>query len=377
MCGEHLVEERQVVEAAKVDRAKQPDGVRVVRRGLEGIGEGVHGKCHVGPRRAHYAGGQLPAGEIAKCIVGDLLRLGRVRAQIADGLVQAIQQRLDPLRMCAQEAGPGDEVGGVELALRPQVPLVDKHGSIAFDDQAARPWLRHPRAVDLALLECGQRLRVVLRKDAHVTAAGGVGLEAVVLEKPSQGDVLRAPELWVGDLLALQRRDGADAGPDDQLCTTRGRARDDSDRLAVRLRERVDRRVRPDEGDVDRAGEDGGDGVAAGVERMSFELYVGAERGREQALLEPDQRRCMSQVREVSQPDRQRPGVWPRRGGVDDQPARDQEKRRCHDRGEPHLAPLQCRPHSLTPPCSHHHRPARSSSPAVVARVHGAQPIEV
>ena len=35
-----------------------------------------------------------------------------------------------------------------------------------------------------------------------------------------------------------------------------------------------------------------------------------------------------------------------------------------------------CKPHSLWLSCSHHQRPARSSSPSVIARVHGAQPIE-
>src|SRR5207302_4927766 len=37
----------------------------------------------------------------------------------------------------------------------------------------------------------------------------------------------------------------------------------------------------------------------------------------------------------------------------------------------------QCMPHSLGAFVSHHQRPARSSSPSPIARVQGAQPIEV
>src|SRR5579863_889541 len=36
----------------------------------------------------------------------------------------------------------------------------------------------------------------------------------------------------------------------------------------------------------------------------------------------------------------------------------------------------QCSPHSFLASCSHHHRPARSGSPAAMARVQGAQPID-
>jgi hypothetical protein len=37
----------------------------------------------------------------------------------------------------------------------------------------------------------------------------------------------------------------------------------------------------------------------------------------------------------------------------------------------------QWMPHSLSVSSSHHQRPARSDSPGITARVHGAQPIEV
>src|SRR5690349_13574507 len=38
---------------------------------------------------------------------------------------------------------------------------------------------------------------------------------------------------------------------------------------------------------------------------------------------------------------------------------------------------VKCRPHSFAVPVSHHQRPALSSSPAAVARLHGAHPILV
>ena len=48
-------------------------------------------------------------------------------------------------------------------------------------------------------------------------------------------------------------------------------------------------------------------------------------------------------------------------------------------RGEPPLIfgyqPLRCRPHSFDSGDSHHHLPARMSSPGEMARVQGAQPM--
>ena len=48
----------------------------------------------------------------------------------------------------------------------------------ALDDQATGPRLGQPGTVDLALLEGGQCLRVVLRQDVHVSPARGVGPRA-------------------------------------------------------------------------------------------------------------------------------------------------------------------------------------------------------
>src|SRR5438270_1963487 len=49
----------------------------------------------------------------------------------------------------------------------------------------------------------------------------------------------------------------------------------------------------------------------------------------------------------------------------------------CSSCSNPPCSIEQCMPHSFGAFFSHHQRPARSSSPASVARVHGAQPIEV
>src|ERR1700682_974171 len=106
--------------------------------------------------------------------------------------------------MGLQKIAAHDQVCGDELALGPEVPLVDEHLATAFDHEAAGPWLRHPRAIDLALLESSERLRVVLRQDVDVAAAGGVGRVSVALEKPAQRDVLRGAKLRIRDLLAPQ-----------------------------------------------------------------------------------------------------------------------------------------------------------------------------
>ena len=58
-----------------------------------------------------------------------------------------------------------DEVGGDELAVGPQVALVDEHLAAALLDQAGRPRLGHPGAVDVAGLEGVERLGVLLRGD--------------------------------------------------------------------------------------------------------------------------------------------------------------------------------------------------------------------
>ena len=132
-------------------------------------------------------------------------------------------------------------------------------------DEAGRVRLGHPRAVDLARLERVDRLRVVLRQDLHVTAAGRVGLVALRLQPRAQRDVLGVAELRRRERLALEVRRG-DVGLHDEVGAARRGAGHDAHRRAVRLRVRVDRRVRTDERRVERAAEDRLDGRGAGVE---------------------------------------------------------------------------------------------------------------
>ena len=73
----------------------------------------------------------------------------------------------------------------------------------------------HPGAVDVARDEGLQRLAVLLRSDAHVAAAGLVGLQAVLLEPGSKG-VLRVAQAGRGQRLALQILDAVDLRLDDQ-----------------------------------------------------------------------------------------------------------------------------------------------------------------
>ena len=78
------------------------------------------------------------------------LGLGRVAVHEVDGLDVALEQRLDDVRVRLEVVGPDDQVGGDVLAVRPQVRLVDEDLAAALLDEAGRPRLRHPGAVDLA-----------------------------------------------------------------------------------------------------------------------------------------------------------------------------------------------------------------------------------
>ena len=230
--------------------------------------------------------------------------------------------------MVLEELGADDQLGRHVLALRPQRALVDEHLAPALLHQARGPRFRDPRAVELALLEQVQGLGVVLGHDRDVAAAGGVGLEALLLQPGAQGDVLGVAQLGRRDLLALEVLGALDAGLHDKERAARRRARDDPDRLAARLRVRVDGGVRPDVGGVQRARVQRLYGLGAGVERARLELRVVAELLLEDAALDADDRRGVGDVGEVAEPERdvpllrRRPGAGrgeePDRGGGDD-----------------------------------------------------------
>ena len=78
--------------------------------------------------------------------------VGVVLGQLDRGHVAA-QQRRDGVRVLLQELGAHDQVRGDELAVRPQVLLVDQHLAAALEDQPGGLGLGHPGAVELAALE--------------------------------------------------------------------------------------------------------------------------------------------------------------------------------------------------------------------------------
>ena len=87
--------------------------------------------------------------------------------------------------MVLQERRGDDEVGGRKSAAGPQIAFIDQHPGSGLHDQAAGPWLRHPRSIDLAIAKSNECLGIVLGHDAHVAAARRVGVEAVTLQKPT------------------------------------------------------------------------------------------------------------------------------------------------------------------------------------------------
>ena len=88
--------------------------------------------------------------------------------------------------------------------------------------------------------------------DGHVARAAGQRVS-----RPSSASQARSATSWVlpscgvASVLALEVVGGVDAVADDELRAAGGRAGDDPDGLAVRLRERVDGRVRADVRGVD------------------------------------------------------------------------------------------------------------------------------
>ena len=223
-------------------------------------------------------------------VVGDPLHGGDV----------PFEQVLDDVGVLLEELGADEQHGGRELAVLPQVRLVDEHVRARVEDQPRHPRLGKPRAVDVALLEQGQRLGVLGRRDAHVAAARGVGLEPLVREPAAQRDILRVAELRRRERRALEVGRRVDPVADDERGAAGRRAGDDARRLAGGLDERVDRRVRPDVGRVDRAGRQRLDRGGAGVEDGCRHVDV-AEGVGEEPLLEADERRRVRDVGEVAE----------------------------------------------------------------------------
>ena len=151
-------------------------------------------------------------------------------------------------RMLLEELRAHDQLGRDELALGPQRGLIDQNLPAALIDETGSPWLGDPRSRDATAPERFKRLCVLLGDDRGVATAFGVGVDAVVLEPVAQCNILGAAKLWRGDLLALEVGSVGDAWLHDEEGAARSRAGDDADGVAIRLHERVDRRVRADVG---------------------------------------------------------------------------------------------------------------------------------
>ena len=170
-----------------VGRALQRGSDRVEREAqvLPGAGDRLVAERLRGDRFDAGVDGRLGGGGVA---VGDL-----------DGVGEADDEGLDHVRMLVQVLGGDDEVGRHEVALGPDVGLVDEHVAAALEHEAGRPRLGHPGAVEGAGLEGGERVGVVLRRDVHVAATAGVGRVALFEQPGPQRDVLGVAERRAGE----------------------------------------------------------------------------------------------------------------------------------------------------------------------------------
>ena len=114
-------------------------------------------------------------------------------------------------------------------------------------------------------------------------------------------DVLGVTELRRRKLPARKVRRTVDLGLHDEERPAAGSPGDDPDRLPGRLREGIDRRVRADVADVDRAVQERLHRGRAGVEGGSLEYDTWAERPCEDPAFDTDEGRGVRDVREVAQ----------------------------------------------------------------------------
>ena len=154
-----------------------------------------------------------------------------------------------------------------------RILLLDEDFSAEFVDQAGHPRLDRPGRVDVSAGEEQDQFGVLRRDDLRVAAVHG-DLESAFAQPDTGVDVLRVTELRRREtttdevLLALQ----AEALADHEGVTAAGNRRQDADLVALRADVGVDRRRRPDVGDVDRTGEQGLDGGRTGVERTPLDF---------------------------------------------------------------------------------------------------------
>src|SRR5947209_10032632 len=136
--------------------------------------------------------------------------------------------------------------------------------------------------------------------DDSVTASGGDGRHAELLEPVAQGYVLRVAERWRGQRLALELGGRGDALLDHDRRAAGGDPRDDLD--VAGLLPGGDGRVRPDVGGVKLAGQDSRGLLGAGAERGGLESTRRAQRLREETFLHGDQGGGMRDIAEEAEP---------------------------------------------------------------------------
>ena len=204
-----------------------------------------------------------------------------------------------------------------------------------------------PAAGDLAGGELIDRRRVRgHRGDRHVTATGLGGGQAVLLEPVTQGHVLGVAQRRGCQLLALELTGAVDALLHDQVRAARGRPRDHLDQLATGGLEGLDRRVGPDVGRVQLAGQQRGGLLGAGAERGQLQRHALAQVLGEEPFLDGHQGGGMRDVLQVAKPQRHRTrGTRPprRSTAAARRPARGRQQgdtgsSRCNERS-PHRPP--------------------------------------
>ncbi len=123
--------------------------------------------------------------------VGGLLSRSRVGVGDLDGFDESVDERLDLVRVLLEVLGCHDQVGRDELAVGPEVGLVDEDLAAAFLHEPGRPRLGHPGAGDVARWKAVSVSAFSCGTDGDVAAAGLVG------RRPSSASQARRATSWV------------------------------------------------------------------------------------------------------------------------------------------------------------------------------------
>lgn len=188
-----------------------------------------------------------------------------------------------------------------ELAVRPEVGLVDKHLCTRLDHQARRPRFGEPRAVKLAALEQCQGACVVGWRDLHISLAGHRDRRALICEPGAQRDILGVAQLRRGQLCPAQVAGAVEPLAHDQCRTARGRAGDDDQRPSLGLHKAADGRGGADVCGIHCASRQRLDCRGSGGEDRRLYTHL-AQSFVEEALLDTDERGGVGEIGKVAQP---------------------------------------------------------------------------